>query len=49
MSRGRTGVASANPRSIRVLEKLGFEAAPLAEYPHDNADPNHRVFRRALV
>ena len=42
-------VASANPRSIRVLEKLGFEAAPLAEYPHDDADPNHRVFRRALA
>ena len=42
-------VAPGNPRSIRVLEKLGFEAAPLAEYPHDNADADHRVFRRALA
>ncbi len=40
--------SSGNSRSIRVLEKLGFEDAPLAEYPHDNARADHRVFRRAL-
>ncbi len=34
-----------NRRSIAVLDKLGFEAAPLEQYPHDNAEHGDRVFR----
>lgn len=41
-------VRPANRRSMRVLEKLGFEPASPDQYPHDNALPGDRVFRREL-
>lgn len=41
-------VDSRNARSVRVLEKLGFDLTAREDYPFDNAEIGDRVFRRAL-
>jgi ribosomal-protein-alanine N-acetyltransferase len=37
-----------NSRSIRLLQRLGFEEVPAEDYPHGAVEPDDRVFSRAM-